>query len=179
MDAHISLEGWYAKEKYSRSVLSVNLNNVIVFTNSYLDEFNSQLTPVKHPDYANQILAYRKTVKPALKRIAKWTHLKELRNELLVHNYRFKDTSVFSATHQPKVYNAPFKDQEILLLGELILLINKQLLAFFPGEITQMLESNEKIIDRYKAVDNPIDFRKEIAALTEEVEQLKRSALKG
>jgi hypothetical protein len=44
------------------------------------------------------------------------------------------------------------------------------------GAINEILESKGKIIDHYKGVDNPIDFRKEIAALTEEVEQLKKIA---
>jgi len=177
LDQNILLEGYYRGEKYSTTMLSVNLNNVIIFANAYLDELNGQLTPAKYPADAEKILAYRRVVKPALKRIRKWTHLKDLRNELLVHNYRVKDVSIFSVAYQKKEYNAPAKDQEILLLGDLILLINKQLFAFFPEEIGSMLAVKERIIDKYKATDNPINYREEIAAITQQVEELKKREL--
>jgi len=177
LDNIVSLEGYYAEHRYSKAILSVNLNNVIVFANSYLEEFNKQLIVGKFPQYADRIITYRRIVSPALKRIEKWTDLRNVRNELLVHNYRVKGTSIFSTTHQLREYNAPFKDQEILLLGELILLINKQLIVFFPDEIKNILGDNDRIIDKYKATANQVNFREEITTITKEVENLKKAAL--
>lgn len=177
MDSFIQMEGWNASRKYSELLQTINLNYLVVFANSYLDEFNRYFNPTCYPEYADNILAFRRVIAPALRRIKKWKHLKEYRNELLVHNYRVKDKSVFATDHQPQVYNAPSKDQEILLLVDLIILINMQLLPFFTDETNRLITSREKLTDRYKTKSDPVDYRKDIAEITREVEELKKKEL--
>ncbi len=149
LDSFVELPGWYSNQRYSKSVLAITLNDILIFANSYLDELQEELTPINYPNRADSILSFRKAIKPALRRIKKWRDLKEYRNEILVHNYRVKSRSMFSANHQAKVYNVPSKDQEILLLAELILLINKQMRTFFSEDVERFLLEGTKIIDRY------------------------------
>jgi hypothetical protein len=179
LDGFVKMEGWYATQRYSSLIKSVNLNYILIFANSYLDEFHRYLTPINYPEYSKNIIGFRKVISPALKRIKKWKHLKEYRNELLVHNYRVKDKSIFSASHQVMVYNAPSTNDEILLLGDLILLINKQLLAFFPAQVNMMLAAGGRITDRYEMVGDPVNYKEDVEMLTKMVEELKEKELKN
>ncbi|WP_256011793.1 hypothetical protein [Desertivirga xinjiangensis] len=84
---------------------------------------------------------------------------------------------MFSANHKAKEYNVPSKNQEILLLAELILLINKQMRAFFSEDVDKFLLEGTKIIDRYSIAQNEINYRKELEEVTEQVEQIKAEIL--
>jgi hypothetical protein len=103
MDTVIHMEGWFADQRYSKLLLTINLNHLIIFANSYLDEFERYLTISNYPDHKDQILAYKRVISTALKRVEKWKYLKDYKNELLVHNLRVKDRSIFAADHQPLV----------------------------------------------------------------------------
>lgn len=177
IDHNVKLEGWYSEYKYSVAVQAIALNNISIFANSYLDELYSELNPIKYPHYKIEILNFLKCVNPALKRIKKWTDLKSFRNQILVHNYRVKGISIFASGHKFKHYNVPHRDQEILLLADLICLVNIQLGTFFSNETNQVILGKEKITDKYTVEQNEINYREEIKSITFLVEAIKEKIL--
>jgi hypothetical protein len=50
-------------------------------------------------------------------------------------------------------------------------------LSFFPEEINRSLLLEERLIDRFKKISDPVDFRKDFAAIKKDVEDLKREEL--
>ena len=165
----LKLTGWYANKPYRDSVLAIVLNSINIMACSYLDELLRELTPIKYPENSETIMNFLKKVNPAIRRIKKWTNLKDYRNHMLVHNYRIKNISIFADSHKIIEYNAPTKDNEILLLAELIFLINSQLFEFFPNEVTKILTTQVKVTDRYKFQNNQIDFKEELNSIEMEI----------
>tara|TARA_B110000908_G_C10259523_1_gene458126 strand:+ start:3582 stop:3965 length:384 start_codon:yes stop_codon:yes gene_type:complete len=85
----------YNKLPYSNAVSGVCKIQLIILACSYLDEYEQQLTPIKHPEHIDSILSFKKVTKPAIDRIKKWKDLKKYRNQITAHNYRIKGKSIF------------------------------------------------------------------------------------
>ena len=75
--------------KSSEEILLANAKSlIIIYTLSFLTEWENFLVPQSENDYKRTVIKYKKIAKPAIDRIKKWTGIKSFRNTVLAHNFR-------------------------------------------------------------------------------------------
>lgn len=159
LDNIIYADGHYKQNPYSKSVSCICQNLLIIHSCSFMDEFDKQLTPSKHPDYADRIIKVKKNLKPAICRIRKWDGLKNNRNHLIAHGYRVNGISIFELKEQIK-YVIPTTNAEYRLLADLLFLIAQTISKHFP-ELIQKMDFNKTLLDNIAFESEKIDCSEE------------------
>ncbi len=145
---------------------------ILILICSFLDEYNGEFTPNNCEILKNRIHKFRSQIKPVIKRINKWKHLKDYRNTVLAHNLRLKDrNSIFSDQKVQVKFEIPNSHDEMVLLCELAALITKNIGAEFP-EIIAELDLNITVNDVINASFEKIDFYNEYQKVCDEIIQL-------
>ncbi|MFD2519972.1 hypothetical protein [Emticicia soli] len=145
---------------------------ILILVCSFLDEYNNEFTPNNCEILKERIHKFRTQIKPVIKRINKWKHLKDYRNTVLAHNLRLKDkNSIFNQPAAQMEFNIPNSHDEILLLCELVALITKNIAAEFP-EIIAELDFTTSVTDVINIPFNKIDFYAEYREVCNEILQL-------
>ncbi|NQX81485.1 MAG: hypothetical protein HRT66_05770 [Flavobacteriaceae bacterium] len=157
---NIKLVGYYKKYSFSNAVSGNLQNYAMIIICSFLDELNKELTPKKHPGYSDRIMHIKKSIKQIIKRINKWTNLQDYRNNVLAHNFREKNTPIFSNNREKKTYKIPYSNSEHYLLSELILLITQIITKEFD-DIVSKIDFNESLLDKIDFIYNEVDVQKE------------------
>jgi hypothetical protein len=167
----IKFRGHYANLPLAKAISGNLLNYAIILANSYFDEYNENFTSSKHPEYADRINKLKKTTKPILKRLSKWTNFKEYRNYILAHNFRVKGQSIFDEDFKPFHFNAPHTNSEIVLLAELIRLVNLSI----AQEFMELLDEGfykETVLDKITFDYNEVNIEEEVKKLINEMKSI-------
>ncbi|WP_461133912.1 hypothetical protein [Spirosoma lituiforme] len=167
----IQLDGHASRFHSDLTVGATLYNHSLLLCSSILDEFNTEFTSNKHPEFATRILNFRRQVKPITKRIDKWKDFKTYRNQILAHNLRINGKPIFSHQDKSLSYNIPFTNNEIKLLSELLALITMNIGVEFP-ELTERLNWKEQINDKMVLDLTDIDFASEYKVIGEEIRKL-------
>lgn len=168
----IKFSGHYSNLAFAKAISGNHLNYLLIIANSYIDEYNENFTPSKHPSYLARINRLKKITKPILKRINKWTHFKDYRNHILAHNFRIKGQSIFAKDFQTFHFKAPHTNSEIVLLAELIRMININIAFEFP-ELLDDKYYTETILDKISFDYNEVNIQNELNQLSEETELIR------
>jgi hypothetical protein len=168
----IKFKGHYENHPFPHSISSMAQNYAFVMCSSFLDEYNEEFTPHKHPEYSDRIKRLKRINKPVMRRINKWTDLKDYRNIVLAHNYRIKGTSLFAADNKSWYFNVPHTDDEMVLLSRLIPIITMQIVQEFP-EIIPAIDFLENLQSKLKFDYPCVDIDAEINAIWDEVNLIK------
>jgi hypothetical protein len=169
----IKFKGHYENHPFPNSIWSMFQNYAFLMCSSFLDEYNEEFTPHKHPEYADRIMRLKRITKPVMRRINKWTDLKDYRNIVLAHNYRIKRTSLFAADNKGRYFNVPHTDDEIVLLSRLIPIITMHIVEEFT-EIIPAIDFNENLQSKLRFDYKRIDIEAEMTAVWNEVNSIKQ-----
>ena len=146
----------------------------IIICVSFFDEYNEEFTPHKHPIYRSRLVNLKELTKPILRRLAKWPHLKDYRNNILAHNLRIKGTSIFENSSISKEYKIPFSISEIVLLVNMTRIVLIQIREEFP-EFLINLDWSETISSKTDVKSEEVNVNKEIEGLNTQIKSIKSS----
>lgn len=150
--------------------------SVLINALSWLDEYDSQITELRLPELKDKVKKYKELSKPVVKRIRKWTGMRQYRNIVVAHNLK-KGTngpSIFSDEVVPFKVKIPMTQSETILLIMLIELGSHLFFEVFKGEfVDKSVYLFDKIIRMYEEVD----FDKEIEEIQREVIKIKNAQL--
>jgi hypothetical protein len=174
----IQFKGHYANLPFAKAISGNHLNYLLIIANSYIDEYNENFVPSKHPLFADHLSRLRKINKPILKRISRWTNFKKYRNYILAHNFRIKEQSIFDKDFKKFHFKVPHTNSEIILLAELIRMININIAIEFP-DLLDDRHYIETIMDRISFEYTEVNVKNEIEKLIQEVELIRTDLLQG
>ena len=170
----IKFKGHYANQPFAKSISGNHLNYMILLANGYLDEYHDNFTAIKHPDYAERITEIKKLTKPVVKRIGKWTNLKDYRNNILAHNFRVKGQSIFASDFEPIHLKAPHTNSEIMLLAELLSIINTTIIQKIPGLLAG-INFREPLFNKITYEYIEVDIEKELNEIKVQMLEIDKS----
>jgi len=165
---NIRLPDHYSSATLRSATSSIIQNMMILKANAFLDEYNSKFNISRYPDNKDSIMRIKKVCRPILKKINKWSGIKPYRNEILGHNLRRNDVSLFTMESE---YKLPYTSFDYLALCDLIFLIAEQFRFEFKEEI---LENTDRILN--DNISNPRQNTcsvEELASIRVEVEKLR------
>ncbi len=169
---NIKFKGFYSKFPLAKAISGSLLSYALIISNSFFDEYNDEFTSSKHIEYADRINSLKKITKPVLKRLAKWTHFKHYRNEILAHNLRVSGSSLFDSTFEKKAYKIPYTNSEIILLANMMQIVTNCISLEFP-ELVEKLDWSENILSKTNIEYNEIDVEKEVSEIISQINLLK------
>ena len=127
-------------------LVASTLQMMFLSSESILEEYDDILTTIRFPEYEKEILLLKKDIKPAMRRFNKWTNRRQYRNSFVAHNLRWKDkSSLFSTTSKTKI-NAPYHDNDFVVIYYLHVYMCHCLGRHF-NEVIERIDS-ELIIDK-------------------------------
>ncbi len=148
----------------------VNYNLIVVC--SFLEEWNNEFNSSNIPEFADRINKLKLFTKPILKKISKWSGLKEYRNVVLAHNLRIKGgSSVFDSSNDIE-FKVPNSSTEILLINSLVSILMTYLLDEF-SDIE--LELDKSLSDFVRINKTLVNSDEDISKTILEVESLKKN----
>lgn len=165
-------DDFYNKYSYSTSVSSICQDMIIIYTCSFLDEYDNFFTPVVYPNETEKIIELKSIVLPAYRIIKKWKDLKKIRNNILVHNHRIKGNSIFDLNERMK-YIIPSSNAEFTLLADLVFMIAENILPIFP-ELRNEIDFNESLLDHLNIDSEKLDTYTTYRKIKSEIEEIKR-----
>jgi hypothetical protein len=163
----------YNKNQFGQHLMSVANELIIIKACSFLDEYNKGLAPLNYPEYSDRIKLIKTILKPATKRINKWSDLRNYRNDIIAHNLK-KGTDYILNDNNKVEYNIPHTDNEMFLLCELIFMMTREIHNQFL-EIVKSLNHHEKISDHLVIDKKNIDVLSEMLKVRNEIENIKLS----
>ena len=165
--------GHYGKAPHFLLTNSYLSEYLIILVCSFIDEYNNHFIPSKSDILGDRIHLFRQKISPVMKKINKWDGLQNYRNTILAHNLRIKGkTPVLSNIENNKTtFNIPNTHDEILLLGELVALITKNIGVEFP-ELLPKINFNDNIANQMIIPHDIIDFKKEFESIGDSIKKL-------
>jgi len=117
--------------------------NVMLMTNSLMDEFEKYFLPYKSSskETKNRIDSFEYIIEPILAQIKKWCDLRKFRNNVLAHNFRV-DADGFKSVHlnnKLKSYNIPESTMDLITLLKLLDSITRIVEEMFKEEYNEAL----------------------------------------
>lgn len=154
------------------SAMIASIGELVMITSlSWLEEYEEQITPINLPEYQDKVSKYKYICKPVVKRIKKWSGLREYRNVVLAHNLKISGVSVFSPNFKPIELKLPGDETEMILLISLIEFACNLFIQIFHDE-------NEiKIVylfDKLKRITERIDFNDDFSDIQKSVLEKKK-----
>ncbi len=136
---------------------------------AFLDEWNTELTPLKIPEYSSKILKLKKLAKPILKKIKTWTGVDSYRNILIAHNHKINGVSIFQNT-TPVHFKVPNDLSEFILIDKLV----TYLMALTVGEFKDesVLQMKFDFYSFFDFPNNPVNVQSEFFRIKQEVDQI-------
>jgi hypothetical protein len=108
-------------------------NTILLDVCSYMDEYNKHFAAKAELQFKERIVELKRIAKPAVKKINKWSGLKEYRNQMIAHNFRVnEDTFSFNKLGQ---YNAPRTYADIALLRKYLMMVQTIIEAELQSEL--------------------------------------------
>jgi len=157
---------------YSISVSGICQDLQIIYSCSFIDEYEKLLTPIRYPNEAEEIIRLKNIVKPAYKKIKSWKDLKKLRNYIIAHNLRINGQSIFDL-EEKIVINAPRRNGEYVLLAKLIFLITQNFQFVFP-EIMKSINPKDSLLNHIDIQSEKTNSLEELRQIEQEIENNKR-----
>jgi hypothetical protein len=148
------------KVPLGKSLIATNLELMFLISESILEEYNNILTPAQFPEFKYQILSFKKDIKPAMKRFNRWNDRRKYRNVLVAHNLRLKDRSSIFASQEKITFNAPYHDNDFVIIYYLHEFMCHCLNKHFTTELQSI--DGKLVIDQ-------IEFSSERRSLKEEL----------
>jgi hypothetical protein len=162
----------HANLPLDKSVSGFLQNYMKIISCSFLDEYNEELTPGKHPEFKTRILRLKQITKPVMKRINQWKDLKDFRNNLLAHNLRIKGRSIYSGAIGSLQYNIPHTNNEHVLLCELLIILTTIVSQEF-NDVFHQLNRKETLKDKLKFNYPQVDVEAEKRLIWNEVNEIR------
>jgi hydroxymethylpyrimidine pyrophosphatase-like HAD family hydrolase len=158
--------------------ISGSLQNYLkIIACSFLDEYQEELAPNKHPEFDQRIKRLKTITKPVIKRINQWKDLREYRNVLLAHNLRVKGKSLYSKDISHIHYNVPHTNKEHELLGELLIILMSTFAQEF-SDVFALLDYSENLKSKLRFDYSVIDVQAEKEKIWTEVNEIRSKMLK-
>jgi hypothetical protein len=168
-------DDFYNKYPYPTSVSSISQDMIIIYTCSFLDEYDNVFTPAVFPSESKKIIELKNNVLPAYRQIKKWKDLKKIRNNIIAHNHRINGKSIFDLNEKIK-YTIPSTNAEYTLLADLVFIIAENILPIFP-ELLDEIDFNKSLLDHLdidsEKIDTFITYRK----IKNEIEEIKKNKI--
>jgi hypothetical protein len=168
----IKFSGHYSNLPFVKAISGSLLNYSLIIAASFVDEYNREFTASKHPKFKERIERLKLITKPAMRRINKWTNLKDYRNYILAHSFRVKGQSVFAKDFQPFHFNAPHTNSEIILLTELLKIIATCITDEFP-ELVDKLDWSENLLTKMTFDSTEVNIAQEITEIWTQIKSIK------
>lgn len=136
---------------------------------SWLDEYEQQVTHKKFPELEDKISRLKDVCKPIIRRIKKWSGIREYRNKIIAHNLKSSPggISIFNESISSIELKVPMELSELILLIELIEYANSVFFNIFQKEV--MENSDVHVYDKLIIKTEVIDYDKEYRAIITEV----------
>lgn len=131
-------------KKIDRIIFQAISTQAIIFTDSFMDEYDGFFKS-SNKELNNKIYNIKKALKPAISKIREWSDIKNYRNNVLCHNLRKNNKSVFINGEIDK-YNVPNNVIELQIMAECICLITSIITSFFKSEYNEFLLENPQEI---------------------------------
>lgn len=145
---------------------------IIIRTISFLDEFEN-FVKSSNQDLGKTIIDIKKTVKPALKQIKSWKEIREFRNNVLAHNFRFDKEAISIFSRGLESYDIPKTGADLAVLVSCVTMVKKT----FESAFKQKLETIQKMIEQHSypkkepQFNNSVDVENRINKLTNEINE--------
>jgi hypothetical protein len=101
------------------------------------------------------------------------TNLKDYRNYILAHSFRFKDQSIFDKDFKPFKFNAPHTNSEIILLANLMKVVTTYIAQEFP-ELVVKMDLTETILSKMDFECNEVEIDKELETIWTQINLVKK-----
>jgi hypothetical protein len=170
----VKFKGHYSDLPLAKAISGNLQNYTIIIGCSFIDEYNQEFTPFKHPEYADKISRIKKLTKPVMNRLNKWNNLKDYRNYILAHNFRIKGKSLFAKDVEPIKFNVPHTNSEFILLAELIRVVTTCIALEFP-DLFEKLSSDDLPIRKMQFNYLAVDINGELETIREQIQEVKNS----
>lgn len=131
-------DDFYNALPYPTAVSGICQDMLMIFSCSFIDEYEKEFTPSKFPDEANRILELKRITMPAYKQIKKWKDLKKIRNNIIAHNHRINNGKSIFDSKERITYNIPATNEEYTLLADLVFIIAEKIHFIFPELIKEI-----------------------------------------
>jgi hypothetical protein len=162
------IDEFYNTFSYPTAVSGICQDMLIVYSCSFIDEYENEFTSSKFPKEANRILELKRITLPAYKQIKKWKDLKKIRNNIIAHNHRINGKSIFN--NKDKItYNIPATNEEYTLLADLVFIIAENIPPIFPELITE-IDFNESLRDHLNIKSEKINTFNVYRQIKKEIE---------
>lgn len=169
----IKFKDHYSNLPFSASISGTLLNYSLIIGTSFFDEYNREFTSSKHPLSKQRIDRLKQITKPVMRRLSKWPHLKDYRNYMLAHSFRFKDQSIFDKEFRTFRFIVPHTNSEIILMTELMGIIITCISQEFP-ELQKKMDFNENMLTKISFEWNEIKIDKEINEIWKKIDTIKK-----
>ena len=139
----------------------------IIFTDSFMDEYDGFFKS-SNKELNDKIFSIKKALKPAISKIREWSDIKVFRNNVLCHNLRKNNNSVFinGVIHK---YNVPNNVVELQTMSECISLITSVIYKYFDNEIKEFTKKNIPEIISPNFINSITDANKDLDKIFNEV----------
>jgi hypothetical protein len=170
----VKFKNHYSKLPLAKAISGSLQNYSHIITCSFIDEYNREFVPSKHPEFSNRIKRLKQITKPALARLNTWSDLKSYRNYILAHNYRIGEKSIFSSDYEPIHFNIPHTNAETVLVAEIIKIITTCINREFP-ELLVGYDWNENVLSKMKFNYPNINVENEIEELWRKINYIREN----
>ncbi len=143
--------------------------NILMDVLSYFDEYDNYFETTAEEKFKNRIRAVKRIAKQAADKIRRWSGIREMRNEMISHNWRVKGSGEIILSKLGR-YNTPRNFHDLLYLQTYITIIQTVIAAEFhdiSSEIWPYIESIKTTIVPPPQT-NP-NFEQEIRTLVQEI----------
>jgi len=158
-----------SKKEFSRYDLTMT-NVIIMESVSFIDEFEQNFLFRCEEELKQKVVLARKLCNPILKKIKKWSDMKDFRNKVIAHPWRDKNRNFVVPDHN--IYKVPSNWFEHVVLVNLMLYMYQTISSVFPKEIEEMFLYMEKLIPPTKKTFNYEELTNDHIAMAIEVGEI-------